>query len=309
MKSYYDILDGSLVESKAGVAPIMVCAEPDEQEKQELMQSLGLNKHDLDSALDPDEISRVDFAPAHTYIIWKRPDNVSFEQRLKFNVSSAAFHIKAGRLTVILGQGATAFASPEFAHLSSIHDFMLKFFMNTVHHFLGHLKASKMVTAEIQEKLSHSQENKYLLQMISLGESFTYYLDALESNTAVLAKLQGASGKMPFTKAELDLLDDVMIENQQCKRQTEVYSTVLSGLMDARSSVINNNVNVLLKKLTLINVVFLPLNLIAGIGGMSEFSMMTQRLGWPLAYSLLLTAMACTGWTLWWLLSGKQKGN
>ena len=54
----------------------------------------------------------------------------------------------------------------------------------------------------------------------------------------------------------------------------------------------NNSMNNLLRKLTLINVVFLPLNLIASIGGMSEFSMMTAGVPWWVSYPLFLTAMA-----------------
>jgi Mg2+ and Co2+ transporter CorA len=49
-----------------------------------------------------------------------------------------------------------------------------------------------------------------------------------------------------------------------------------SGFDGCAANFVNNNMNVLLKNLTIINVIFLPLNLIAGIGGMSEFSMMTK---------------------------------
>jgi magnesium transporter len=57
--------------------------------------------------------------------------------------------------------------------------------------------------------------------------------------------------------------------------------------------------NVLLKNLTLINVVFLPLNLLASIGGMSEFSMMTTGIDWKLSYSLFMLAMVVLGWVTW----------
>jgi magnesium transporter len=66
--------------------------------------------------------------------------------------------------------------------------------------------------------------------------------------------------------------------------------------MDARGNLVNNNMNTLLKNLTLINVVFLPLNLIASIGGMSEFSMMTQGVDWRISYTLLCVAMLLIGW-------------
>jgi magnesium transporter len=69
--------------------------------------------------------------------------------------------------------------------------------------------------------------------------------------------------------------------------------------MDARGTIVNNNVNVLLKNLTLINVIFLPLTLIASIGGMSEFGMMTQGVDWRISYALLVGGMALLGWATW----------
>ena len=79
-------------------------------------------------------------------------------------------------------------------------------------------------------------------------------------------------------------------------------TTVLSGLMDARGTIVNNNVNVLLKNLTLINIIFLPLNLIASIGGMSEFSAFTKSVGWKISYSLFSLGMVLLGWATWVLL-------
>jgi Mg2+ and Co2+ transporter CorA len=78
------------------------------------------------------------------------------------------------------------------------------------------------------------------------------------------------------------------------------YSTVLSGLMDARGTIINNNMNVLLKNLTIINVVFLPLTFFASIGGMSEYSMMTQGIDWRIAYPAFILAMSVLGLLIWW---------
>ncbi len=72
--------------------------------------------------------------------------------------------------------------------------------------------------------------------------------------------------------------------------------------MDARGTIVNNNMNVLLKNLTLINIIFLPLNLIASIGGMSEFSVMTQGIDWRISYSLFTLGMLFFGWLTWLLV-------
>ena len=84
MKSLYELKDGSIVSSTSEQANILVYTTPTEPEKHELMETLQLDQHDLESALDPDEISRVDVTPDYIYTIWKRPNNVSFEQALKF---------------------------------------------------------------------------------------------------------------------------------------------------------------------------------------------------------------------------------
>ena len=70
----------------------------------------------------------------------------------------------------------------------------------------------------------------------------------------------------------------------------------INFLMDATVGFININQNKRVSKLTTISVVFMPINIIAGIGGMSEFSMMTQGISWPLAYGAFIAGMGLIGW-------------
>ncbi len=305
MKLYYELRDGSVVSSTPEAATILVYVVPDNLETKELTGTLRIDPHDLESALDPEEISRVDFTPEHTYVIWKRPNNVSFEQELKFEVSSLGLFLQPRKLVLILGESTLPFAGREFQGINSLAGVALKFFLHTIHHFLGHLKAIKQINSELQSKLNLTMENRYLIQMFTLGESLIYYLNALEANAAVLTKLRANAEKIGLSKEEVEMVDDIIIEHQQCCRQTQIYSSVLSGLMDARGNIVNNNMNILLRNLTLINVVFLPLNLIAGIGGMSEFSMMTTGIHWTAAYSVLVLIMVALGWTTWKFLLAK----
>jgi magnesium transporter len=70
----------------------------------------------------------------------------------------------------------------------------------------------------------------------------------------------------------------------------------INFLMDATVGFININQNQRVSNLTKISVVFMPLNIIAGVGGMSEFSMMTQGIPWPVAYAAFTVAMGLVGW-------------
>ncbi|MGE5680778.1 MAG: CorA family divalent cation transporter, partial [Bacillota bacterium] len=105
------------------------------------------------------------------------------------------------------------------------------------------------------------------------------------------------------------VLEDLIIEGNQCYKQAEIYSTILSGLMDARGNLVNNNMNILLKKLTIINVIFLPLNLIASIGGMSEFSAITQGVPWQISYSMFALGMILIGWLTAVILNRLSNGR
>ncbi len=302
MKTFFQIQEGALVATENPQAPIAVYALPDEVEKKQLLETLAHDRHDLESALDPDEVSRLDFGVDDTYIIWKRPNNATYQQHLKFEVSSVGLFIQKNQLTVIAGDTSPVFGGKEFQKIESINELLLKFFLHTARHYLDHLKVIKQLAAEIQTKLNLSMENRYLIQTFVLSESLAYYLNAIEANAGVLSKLQACASKIGFSPKELEFLDDIIIENQQCERQTQLYSSMMSGLMDARGAIINNNMNVLLKNLTLINVVFLPLNLIAGIGGMSEYSRMTENIPWWISYPCFMIVMAVFGWLLWIVL-------
>ena len=97
-------------------------------------------------------------------------------------------------------------------------------------------------------------ENRYLLNLFTLEKSLVYYLNAINSNGMVIEKIRHNAAKIGFSQESLELLDDIIIENDQCLKQAEIYSNILTGLMDARGSIVSNNLNVLMKTLNIITV-------------------------------------------------------
>ncbi len=112
-------------------------------------------------------------------------------------------------------------------------------------------------------------ENKYLLNLFTLEKSLVYYLDATHSNNAVIEKLKNNAAKIGFSQENVEFLDDIQIENTQCLRQTEIYSQVLASLMDARASIISNNLNIRIKALTLITIAIMLPTLVVSIFSMN----------------------------------------
>ncbi|MGE8064295.1 magnesium transporter CorA family protein [Pseudomonas sp. NPDC089569] len=287
----FELAQGALRAVDRLDADVMLFSNPDAAERNLLHSHFKLDEHALASALDPDEVSRIEFHPDNLFLIWKRPQNYTSADSLTFEVSSCGLLLCPDRLLVIATDDALLSGLGRRQALNTPLDVVLGLLFDNIHHYLGHLKVIKLVARELQQKFNASMQNQHLIQMFNLSESLIYYINAIHSNGAVLTRLRNHAQKEHFSTHAIALIDDLIIENNQCYKQAEIYSTVFSGLIDARGNLMNNSMNNLLRKLTLINVVFLPLNLIASIGGMSEFSMMTAGTPWWISYPLFLTAM------------------
>ncbi|WP_445178479.1 magnesium transporter CorA family protein [Pseudomonas sp. McL0111] len=291
MISSFALSHGALQRVERLDAEVMLFSNPDAAERDLLHSHYKVDEHALASALDPDEVSRIEFHPDHLFLIWKRPENYSGGGSLAFEVSSCGLLFSPGQLLVIATDDTPLHGLGTRQPLNSPLDVLLDLLFSNIHHYLGHLKVIKLVARELQQKFNASMENQHLVQMFNLSESLIYYINALHSNGAVLTRLRNHADKQHFGSEAIGLIDDLIIENNQCYKQAEIYSNVFSGLIDARGNLMNNSMNNLLRKLTLINVVFLPLNLIASIGGMSEFSMMTAGTPWWVSYPVFLVVM------------------
>ena len=98
-----------------------------------------------------------------------------------------------------------------------------------------------------------------------------------------------------FENIKLEFLEDIGIENKQCDNLAKIYAETLENMSAARTSVASNNLAAIMKFLAIINIVFMPLTVITGIGGMSEFTMMTESIWWPHAYAALTVVLVIIG--------------
>lgn len=290
-------------ESDEAEATIFYYTSPDKDERRELGERWGIDRHSMEAALDADEVPRVEFVGDTMSLFWKRPTSSKTDKQILFNVASIGVFIRQDRMIVVTSDDHYPVKSAEFCDASTFAAFLLRMLHHTVQHYFEHLKVIKMISRELQGKIESSRDNQLMLSMFSLSESLIYYLNALESDAAVLRKLQANPEKLDLRREDIDYLEDLQIDHEQCRKLTEIYESVLAGMVEARSGVMNNNMNILLKKLTVINLVFLPLNLLAGIGGMSEYSVMLGGLNKGVGYTLAFAAMAFIGWATWWVLS------
>ncbi len=305
MRRNFDISNGRLIPTDDENSKIQVFVAPTETERLYLVGELNLDEHTLNSALDPDELSRVEFEPSHVAVIFKRPKHYSAEDDFLFTVSSMGLYLFKDRLIAVLNDDITFFdRGKDVSNLSGLHELMLRLIGRSISQFLGHIRAISMIVDELEKKLETSMSNKHLLHLFKLGQSLTYYLSAISSNGVLIEKLRGYSGKIGFTVENNELLDDLNVDNTQCYKQAEIYATIMASMTDARASVVSNNLNLLMKQLTVLSIVFLPLNVIAGMFGMSEYTEFVKPYipWWPISYGLFTIGLFVVGYVTYWLL-------
>jgi len=155
---------------------IWVYTNPSDEEKKHLVNELKIDEHTLASALDPDELSRLEFEPEHTALIFKRPKNYSSHDELLFKVSSVGIFLFKDRLIVVMSEETPLFEGKQFQRVASLNDLLLKLIYRSIFHYLEHLKIINMITDSLEDKISSSMENKYLLNLFTLEKSLVYYL-------------------------------------------------------------------------------------------------------------------------------------
>ena len=126
-----------------------------------------------------------------------------------------------------------------------------------------------MISDELQKAINTAMENRHLLNLFTLEKSLVYYLNAIGSNAVVIERLRNNAPKLGFTPENMELLDDLVIENNQAQVQAQVHSNILASLMDARASIVSNNLNVLMKTLNIVVIAIMVPTLIVSIFSMN----------------------------------------
>lgn len=146
--------------------------------------------------------------------------------------------------------------------------FTLNFMMGNAKRFLYCLKQIDRKTQRVQAELGRTLKNDDILQLLDLENSLVYFSTSLNSNAKVhekLAKVEAVATREDYQ----DLYDDMVIESSQAMEMCKIYKDILTVSMDAYGSVISNNANDTMKKLTVITILLAIPTMIAGFWGMN----------------------------------------
>ena len=294
MLKTYKIVENKIVHDENGIGNIKIYNNPDETEKKFLVEEYKLDEHTLNSSFDADELARIEFEPDHLAMIFKIPKNYSAKEPLLFRVNSLGAFLFKDKLVVITNDEIPLFSGKHFNKVYSLNDITLKLIFTSIMHFIEHLKVINMLSDEIERKISTAMENKYLLNQFTLGKSLVFFQNAINSNGALLEKIKLNGAKLNLTTDEIELLDDILIENNQCYKQAEIYSNILASLMDAKASIISNNLNVLMKTLNIITImIMVPTFVVSAFSMNVEIPFQKHPLAFIIIMSLAFISVAC----------------
>ena len=299
MLKQYHIKDNKLVETDGKKTEVCVYINPTAEEQRFLIDEYQIDEHTLASALDPDELPRLEFEPEHTVMIYKRPKNYSGKDQLEFKVASVGMFLFKDKLLIVLAEDIPLFVGKRFQNISSIKDVFLKLIYNSISHYVEHLRIIHMISEEIEDKITDSMDNRYLLNLFSLVKSLVYYAEAITANGFVFEKTRTLAGRIGLDEKDVEMLDDIIVENRQCKTQADIYSNILAQLLDARASIVNNNLNQLMKKLNVVTIWMMVPTLVVSAYGMNVALPMAQH---PQAFWMLMGVCLMLVWLvmLYW---------
>lgn len=273
---------GTVVRCPASDAHIIVFNSPTIDDEADLMEYYNIDYHTLQSSLDPEELSRLEFEADHAAIIFKRPKSFSADDNFLLKLTSTGIFLYEDRLVVVMPDDAPLFEGRPPFRVFSIQDVILRLLFQSISHFEGHLKAINMLSDSLERRIITSMETRYLLNMFALEKSLVYILNAINSNAALFDKLKSGAEKLGFNHEQIRTLEDIIIENQQCLRRSEIYSQVIAGLMDARASIVSHNLNILIKQFTIWSIAIMIANLVVGIFSMNvKLPVPMENAIWP----------------------------
>ena len=146
--------------------------------------------------------------------------------------------------------------------------FLLQLLLRISQLYLLYLRRIDRLSSNTEARLHASVRNEELIQMLNLEKSLVYFSTSLKSDEVTLNKIM--HGRLiPLYDEDQELLEDVLVEIRQAIEMCNIYSNTLGGTMDAFASVISNNLNIVMKVLSVITIVMAIPNIIFGFYGMN----------------------------------------
>lgn len=147
---------------------------------------------------------------------------------------------------------------------------VLKIFEKNVVYFIQYLNEMNKKRYLIEKELMHSSRNTELAKLLNIQKSLVYFVTDLRANELLMVKISRTNFlNIKNNEEKSDYLQDIIIDSSQALEMANVYTNILVGTMDAFGSIISNNLNIVMKRLTSVTIILMVPTLIASYYGMN----------------------------------------
>lgn len=239
--------------------------QPTVEEIESLVKDFNLPMDSIQDILDADEMPRLEIDDSYSLVIMRIPIENLSNGIPYYSIPLGIFVTNKYTITICNQDNQTIqFKQP--AQIDA-YGFILRLFVRSGEVYLKYLKQINQQTNQIERDLEKSIKNSELNKLLKMEKCLVYFITSIKSNEIVLAKLKNS--KKISGEINEDLLEDAMIENKQAMEMAQIYSDILSGMMDAFASIISNNLNIVMKKLTQVSIAIMIPTFIASLFGMN----------------------------------------
>ena len=279
---------------------------PTDEDQEYLQDTFHIPDYFLSDISDTDERARYEYDDGWMLIILRIPYVKEVRSRTPYTtVPLGIIHKRDVTITVCYYETNMMldFVSYQQKRREGFTDFVdltFRLFLSSAVWYLKRLKQISTLIDKAKHNLDQDVNNESLIGLSRLQDSLTYFITSIRGNENLLQKLKF---KLQVDELDADLIEDVGIEMTQARETTNIYSDILKSTMETYSSIINNNMNTVMRTLTSVSIIMMFPTLISSLFGMNLVNgMETSSYGFAIALILSVVVSGAS----WWFLRHKR---
>lgn len=279
---------------------------PTEEDQQTLEEKFNIPDYFLPDISDADERARYEYDDGWMLIILRIPYVKEVRSRTPYTtVPLGIIHKRDVTITVCYYEtnmmiDFVSFQQKRGEGFTDYVDMTFRLFLSSAVWYLKRLKQINNLIEKAKRNLDREVNNESLIGLSRLQDSLTYFITSIRGNETLLSKLKF---KLQIDELDADLIEDVNIEMTQARETTSIYSDILESTMETYSSIINNNMNTVMRTLTSVSIIMMFPTLVASLFGMNLVNgMENSHYGFAIA---LVLSVGVSG-LFWWIFRHKR---
>ena len=252
---------------------------PTEEDQQFLEEKFQIPDYFLSDISDTDERARYEYDDGWMLIILRIPYVKEVRSRTPYTtVPLGIIHKRDVTITVCYYEtnmmiDFVSYQQKRGEGFTDYVDMIFRLFLSSAVWYLKRLKQISMLIEKAKRNLDREVNNESLIGLSRLQDSLTYFNTSIRGNEVLLSKLKF---KLQIDELDADLIEDVNIEMTQARETTSIYSNILESTMDTYQSIINNNMNTIMRTLTSVTIILMLPTLVASFFGMNLINGMEE---------------------------------